>query len=438
MITRRRFLSASGMAVSAGLCRPVIGSLPDHEEYVGVPDKFQRAFLNKRRQLLAQRDPRTFLGYPCSMKPAPEGMIRWCRELEKVEFGIRHMNNVGNPHHPEDPWNCFSLEQDVVSHFAKRYGFPDNNIWGIVSHSGTDSNIQGAYIGRTLLKQRTGQQPKIFYSREAHYSMQIICDLFGLEGVPVQTNGDASMNMDDLEKQLAQHPDSPVLLIATIGATFRGGIDDIDAIQEKLQKRESYLHVDAALFGGYLQASPRRAMLQQTRNGKRRYNSLAISWHKFFGYHGVAGLFVCGRDDFEQYHDAFAKVHDPSYTPYKPGTISCSRDSIKPAQVHYYTTSDSFAQQQADAKLVLASAAYLQSQLQNNFPQLNSQRASDLSNIVYFDNLASPELVRKWTLSTLPDKGNDGTGWAHVVTMPHASRNLLDRFLNDLEDDLRA
>jgi len=41
-------------------------------------------------------------------------------------------------------------------------------------------------------------------------------------------------------------------VIATIGTTFKGAIDQVDRIQEALKGYPSYLHLDAALFGGYL------------------------------------------------------------------------------------------------------------------------------------------------------------------------------------------
>lgn len=440
MFTRRNFLGTSAAAAtSVALCRPALAeSNRAPARPAGSSDSFQDAFLKQRAELLSNWDPRQFLGYPVNRNLAPEGMTRWCQELGTVELGTRSMNNVGDPFHDDAPYASHTLERDVVQRFAGRYGFPEENTWGIVSHSGTDSNMLGAYIGSTVLKQRTGQKPKIFYTGEAHYSIQIIRDLLSLEEVLVRTDSNAAMDIEDLERQLARHPDAPVLLIATIGTTFKGGIDDIDEIQQRLRGRESYLHLDAALFGGYLQAGPHRHLLEQYRGGKRRYNSLAVSWHKFFGYPGVAGLFICGRDDFENHRDYFSQVHDPAYISHVPGTITCSRDPIKPAQVHYYSTRESLAQQQRDAAMMLDNAAYLQAQLHKNFPQLESQHVGPLSNTVYFRKLVSKQLINKWILATIRGKGTDDRGLAHVVVMPHADKALLDRFLNDLEDDLRS
>lgn len=438
MFSRRKFLAGSSLAAgSVALCRPVFPETAANT-LAASSDQIQHAFLETRRRQIASQDPRIFLGYPANMNLASEGMVNWCRELSQVEFGSRTMNNVGDPFHDDPPYGSHSLERDLVARFAERYGFPPDNLWGMVSHSGTDSNMHGAYIGRTLLKQRTGREPKIFYTSEAHYSIQIVRDLLGLEEVLIRTNDDASMDIDDLEQQLARNPDVPVLLIATIGTTFKGGIDDIDQIQERLKKRESYLHLDAALFGGYLQASSHAQILHQDREGVRRYDSLAVSWHKFFGYHAVAGLFICARDAFESYRDYFSMVHDPAYISHVPGTITCSRDPIKPAQVHYYCTRSAIARQEADAKLVIENTAYLQAQMQRNFPQLAPQRASDLSNIVYFNNYLPAKLVKRWSLATIRGKGADKRGLAHVVVMPHASKALLDQFLNEVEQSMKA
>ena len=434
MFTRRGFLRSSSAAASVALCRPVVADI-NTEVSVRSPDKVEQAFLQLRQQYADENNPRQFLGYPSNRNPAPKGMLEWCEALKNVGIGQLNRNNVGDPFHGDPPYSSHYLERDLVNRFGLRYGFPADNIWGIVSHSGTDSNMHGAYVGRTLLKQRTGQEPKIYYTQEAHYSIQVIRDLLGLEEVLVRTNDDASMDIEDLEQHLARDPDTPVLLIATIGTTFKGGIDDIDRIQEKLKNRESYLHLDAALFGGYLQASTYADLIQNDRGGKRRYNSLAVSLHKFFGFHSVAGLFICCRDDFENYKEHFSLVHDPAYISHVPGTITCSRNPVHPAQAHYYCTEESLLQQQRDTKMILENAAYLQDQLHRHFPELESRHTSKVSNTVYFRNLVSPELRKKWTLATIRGKGDDTHGLAHIVIMPHATKPLLDQFLQDFKED---
>ena len=98
-------------------------------------------------------------------------------------------------------------------------------------------------------------------------------------------------------------------------------------------------------------------------------------------------MFIAGKKDFEEFRELFAAVHDPAYITHVPGTISCSRDTVKPAEFHYYSTAESLVQQERDARLILHNAKYLQAEMQNHFPEFNPMLVDKRSNTVYFDNL---------------------------------------------------
>lgn len=443
MLDRRSFIRSTTLLASSSvaLCRPGLAGTVEQAAMPsgGTADAAQASYLDWRGSFYREHNAKIFLGYPANMNVVPSGFLQWRDELRKVELGELTTNNVGDPFRKPAPYTTHPLEADLIQRFGRRYGFPAGDTWGFVSHSGTDSNMHGVYIGRTLLHQRTGVKPKIYYTPEAHYSIQIIRDLLGLEEVLVAAGPDAGMDLADLERKLPEHEDAPVLLVATIGTTFKGGIDDIDGIRKRLGNRPSYLHLDAALFGGYLHATPHAAELHQYHNldGRRvkRYDSIAVSCHKFFGFPSCAGLFICGRGDFEEYRGYFEQVHDPAYISHVPGTITCSRDAVKPAEFHYYCTKEALARQTADAAQVLEDARYLQAQMQAHFPELQAQIANTRSNTVYFNNTVSQSLRKKWVLATVPGSGQQEPSLAHVVVMPHATRDILDLFLADLERD---
>ena len=56
-------------------------------------------------------------------------------------------------------------------------------------------------MGRTILKGRTGVLPKACFTRETHYSVQILRELLGLETVTVGTLPDVGMDPDDLAEK---------------------------------------------------------------------------------------------------------------------------------------------------------------------------------------------------------------------------------------------
>ncbi len=374
------------------------------------------------------------LGYPVNMAtPHPE-FFEWRAELARVGIDQFAFNNVGNPfEHSHFPFNTHPLEGEVVMRFAALYGFPADDTWGFLSHSGTDSNMHGLYIGRTLLEQRTGMRPKIYFTAEAHYSIEILADLLGLERVYVGAHDDGQLDAFALAERLAEHPDEPALVVATVGTTFKGAIDSIDAIQACLQGRESYLHVDAALFGGYLPHTDANDLLAQNIDGTARYDSIAVSCHKFFGFPSPAGIFVCTKTNFEEFLDRFAKVHNPEYILQVPGTITCSRDAVKPAEFLFFTTAPAMARQRADTRQILADTTYLFEQMQTHFPELHPKRAGALSNTIYFQQ-PGDAVVSTYSLATMAvELDGKHVPHAHVVVMPHATRDVLDRFLSDLD-----
>ncbi len=105
---------------------------------------------------------------------APISEHGWRNELAVVGFNQFAFNNVGNPYdHSHIPFNCHPFEKELIDRFGVIYGSSLDNIWGFFSHSGTDSNMHGLYMGRTILKNRTGVMPKIYFTKEAHYSRDL-------------------------------------------------------------------------------------------------------------------------------------------------------------------------------------------------------------------------------------------------------------------------
>lgn len=373
------------------------------------------------------------LGYPINMVTPPEEFFAWRRELARVGLDQFAFNNAGNPfEHSHDPFNSHPLERELVMRFGAVYQFPADDTWGFLSNSGTDSNMHGLYMGRTILEHRTGKRPKIYFTAEAHYSVEILADLLALERVLVDTHPDGRMNEVALGERLAEHPHQPALVVATMGTTFKGAVDSLDAIQAQLVGREAYVHLDAALFGGYLPHTEFADELAQQVGGAKRYDSIAVSCHKFFGFPSPAGIFVCTRTNFEKFLIRFSEIHNPEYLLQVPGTITCSRDAVKPAEFLFYSTKAALDRQRADATQILRETTYLFEQMQTHFPALNPVRANAMSNTIYFER-PSDAVVTTYSLATMAlAREGKHVPHAHVVVMPHATRDILDGFLSDL------
>jgi histidine decarboxylase len=226
------------------------------------------------------------------------------------------------------------------------------------------------------------------------------------------------------------------LVVATVGTTFKGAIDDLDAIRKTLIGYPSYLHVDAALFGGYLPFTEHASEMlhgESPLQNAGRYDSIAVSCHKFFGFPSPAGLFITRQSLYEEFTEFFSRIHNPEYVHQVPGTITCSRDAVKPAEFFYHTTPSARKRQVADAQSMLKNTSDLVDQLRCHFPQLGAVRANSRSNTVYFRD-PGDAIIKKYSLATMHlIVNNRPERFAHVVVMPHVTQTILAEFLTDLE-----
>lgn len=432
MLSRRRFLGAG----SAGLLSLSTGCLPPDIQASTVVGWAPTPVIERKRAEIANKNH--LLGYPINMNNPSDGFFAWRRELSRAGINAFAFNNVGNPFKQSPiPYNTHDYERDTIREFGRLFELPGNDVWGFLSHSGTDSNMHGMYMGRTLLTARTHLVPKAYFTREAHYSVQILRDLLGLEAVMVETLADGGMDPDDLADKLAEHASFPALVVATIGTTFKGAIDNLDQIRQKLRGRDCYVHLDAALLGGYLPFTQhaREVSCRIRHKGiARRYDSVAVSCHKFFGFPSPAGIFLTRKELYDEFNEYFSRIHNPEYIHHVPGTITCSRDAVKPAEFYYFTKPEAQAKLANDAKLMLETANHLFAKLRSDFPTLTPVKANALSNTVYFRH-PGDEIVNKYSLATMHlQVDGKSEEFAHVVVMPHVSKEVIAEFLTDLND----
>ena len=436
MLTRRRFLgySIAGALSAASGCRPSQFDWSANQE---VTSASNHSFIDEKAELIHRKN--YFLGYPVNLNTPPKAFFEWRNQIRKAGVGDFAYNNVGNPFSESSiPFNTHEFEREVIKVFGGLYKFPANDTWGFLTNSGTDSNMHGMYIGRTLLKGNTGEIPKCYFTREAHYSIQILSDLLGLESIYVDTMPDAGMDPEDLRQKLTENSNYPALVVATIGTTFKGAIDNVDHIRDVLTGYQSYVHLDAALFGGYLPHTLGAGQVQYKSNNNSsisRYESIAVSCHKFFGFPAPAGLFISAQSVFDKFNTFYSRIHNPEYIGHVPGTITCSRDSVKPAEFYFFSSDSMFDTQKKDAHSVLENTAYLLDNMHHHLPIFSANRVNNLSNTIYFRK-PGDTIVKKYTLATMHLNINgERKPYAHVVVMPHVSRNILDEFLSDLEKD---
>lgn len=364
------------------------------------------------------------LGYPGNQDVQLTEFYQWL-----VDSGIDTaiVNNAGDPFNNTDPsLNALDFEREVIEFFGPLYGFDPDDLWGIVTFSGTDGNDHGIYFGAKYLEKKTKQKPVMYVSDAAHYSNMRLADLQNLDLVLVPADEHGRMIPEALEKALV--PDRPALMVYAMGTTFKGGIDDQDALNAVLAKHpdiEVYRHVDAALFGGYLPYTEYRDAVDRT---VHPYDSIAVSGHKFFGMDEPAGIFLTTM--------AVKNNQNPFNVTYLNGSmpmINCSRSALSPLKLWWiiqHVGIEGFTEQ---ANGMLERAAWLKDELDRlGWPAW----LEPMSNTVYFKR-PSEAIAEKYTLA--PDHDDRlGGDLSHIVVMQHVTKERLQEFLDDLSEDALA
>lgn len=363
------------------------------------------------------------LGYPGNYASKLDGFYAWYTENKMENILI---NNAGDPFGNPSALSSLKFEREVVESFAPLYGFDLDNLWGLVTMSGTDGNNHGLYFGVNYLKKKTGKMPVAYVSDEAHYSNYRLCDVQNLEVRMVKSNERGQMIPEEFEKVL--DTSRPCLMIYAMGSTFKGAIDDqteLNKILDKYPGMEVYRHVDAALFGGYLPFTEYKNLVNRK---VTNYQSISISGHKFFGIDSPCGLFITTREIYDN-----QASFDVAYLNANMRMINCSRSGVEPLKFWWLLKTVGIEGWTEQATAIIENTAYLVSELTRiGWPCWNNK----YSNTVYFKRPNS-EIVSKYNLANSYDE-RFGGDLSHVVVMQHVRKDVIDKFIAELEGTTTA
>jgi histidine decarboxylase len=319
------------------------------------------------------------------------------------------LNNIGDPH--VSSWykaHTKSFEQEVVAWCADLFRAPADDYWGYVTHGSTESILYALYMAREKLPGAA-----VYYSEAAHYGVPKNIHILSMEGIPVRAQPSGEMDYGHLEQLLAERPDKPAIVLATIGTTMTEARDNVHTIQQLLVAHGTphHIHADAALTGVYAALlTPHHPFDFQ--DGA---DSVSVSGHKFFGSPQSCGVIVTKKQDQQLLGQA------ANYTGSTDTTISGSRNGHTPLFLWYAIQRfgvTGFRRRAIEAQKM---AAYTHEQLQRiGWKSWRNPQALT----VMLAGLPA-ELITKWQLAT-------HDGWSHIICMPGVSKKQIDTLIGDV------
>ena len=114
---------------------------------------------------------------------------------------------------------------------------------GHLTGGGTMANLEALWVARRLHTDKG-----IIASQQAHYTHSRISEVLGLSFAAVDVDDDGRMRLEHVEQLLSAGDVGTI--VATMGNTGLGAVDDLPAILDLAQKYGVRVHADAA-YGGY-------------------------------------------------------------------------------------------------------------------------------------------------------------------------------------------
>ena len=319
------------------------------------------------------------------------------------------VNNVGDPfHHSNYRSNSHAFEREVINRFAGLLRIPSEEAWGYVTSGGTEGNMYGLYLAREMYPNAI-----FYFSEETHYSVLKNVRLLNARYIMIKRQEDGEIDYDDLRDMVRVHRDVPAVIMATIGTTMRGAVDDVNrirAIMEDLAVTNYYVHADAALSGMILPFVDD----PQPFGFDAGVDSISVSGHKLIGAPLPCGVVVTKRAYVERVGRAIELVG------VQDTTLSGSRSAIGPLMMWYALAKYG---DEGFRKLVagmLDTAEYAVGQF--NERGIPAWRHRNSVTVVF--PRPAPEVFRKWQIAPEGDI-------SHIIAMPHVTRAMIDEIVAD-------
>ena len=234
-----------------------------------------------------------------------------------------HLNNAGSPRQASEyELDTKPFERAVTAFFTELAGGRPGEVFGYMANGGTEANLFAVYVARERYPDAA-----FFVSREAHYSAPKIARLLRVPYVVVDVDGEGAMDLAALRREI-DRTGGPAIVLATIGTTGRGAIDDVPGIRRiasEVGAGEVFVHADAA-FGGPLAEFGRPRRPWSFADGA---DSVSVSGHKMVGSPVPSSVVLVRDADAEAIRRPGAAVGSDD------DTIAGSRDALSPLLVWY-------------------------------------------------------------------------------------------------------
>ena len=363
----------------------------------------ERSAIQRRLDLLLERvqfESNYLVGYPTNQDFDYSALF---------PFLSHSLNNIGDPYHDSNyRANTHEIEREVIERFAHMTRIDPKEAWGYVTSGGTEGNMYGLYLAREMFP-----NAMFYFSEDTHYSVLKNVRALNARYIMIKRQENGEIDYDDLHDMIRVHRDLPAVVMANIGTTMRGAVDNLERIKgilRDLRITNSYIHADAALSGLILPfvSEPQPFAFDAG------IDSISISGHKVIGTPLPCGVVITRKAYVEKVGRAveYVGVHDT--------TLSGSRSAFAPLMLWYAlaTIGEGGLRERVRGMLDMADYAI------DRFNDRGIPAWRNRNSVTVVFPKPPPEVFAKWQIAP---EGQE----AHIITMPHVTREMIDELVDD-------
>jgi tyrosine decarboxylase/aspartate 1-decarboxylase len=290
---------------------------------------------------------------------------------------------------------------------------------GLISSGGTESNITAIWIAKKL----TGKS-EILIPESAHFSFEKIGSLMNIKLVRIPLDKDYIVDISELKKMISKNT---AAIIGIAGSTELGTIDPIPELSEICIDNNIFLHIDAA-FGGFV-----IPFLKELKNNITNFDfqlkgvsSISIDAHKM-GYSAIplGALIIKKKEWLDE-----ISVKTPYISSNKQAGLLATRSGGPVAAayaVSKYLGKDGYKKL---IKECMNKTEYSKKKIKNLGLNLVVEPTMNVIGI----RLKKPSIVVKklndygWKVNKM-----DRLSAIRIVLMPQITKEIIDKFIPDLE-----
>ena len=287
-----------------------------------------------------------------------------------------------------------------------------DSFWGYVTNGGTEGNMYGIFLGRELFPEGL-----VYYSEDTHYSVSKILRCLHVRSIMIKSLPDGGIDLDDLRETIKIHHDVPPIILANIGTTMKGAVDDLDGIRQILNDLavpQHYIHADAALSGMVLPFVDD----PQPWDFAAGVDSIAISGHKMIGSPIPCGVALAKRSHVDRI------ARSVEYVGTLDTTLAGSRNGITPLFLWYAFRTAGYGGLRRRVRACFEVADYAIEQ----FRRIGRDAWRHRNSVTVVFARPLPPIIHKWQLAVHHEV-------AHIITMPHVTRAMIDQLIDDIAQD---